>query len=249
VCVSGPRTLRVLLSVGTSDGNRLYFGSAVPGGQPSSASAVPIPFTATQGPVVADDIYNGETYDATLYQPGWSTCGFSGVWPNATSVPSQPNAVLSWHTVPITVDDVYSPVAITQPATAPGDFVIDFGQNMAGQTTTNVVCPNGPQSITYLYGESLHPDGTVLNQYGNIMRANFTCAGTGDVESYTTLFSYYGFRYVQVTNWPGVPDESSFSAQFTHSAVEPTGAFNTNNELLNNIQVCRHGRVWVAVFG
>ena len=35
-------------------------------------------------------------------------------------------------------------------------------------------------------------------QYGAIMNANYTCAGTGEVESYTTMFSYYGFRYVQV---------------------------------------------------
>ena len=84
-------------------------------------------------------------------------------------------------------------VAITQPVF--GQYVIDFGQNIAGQTTTSVVCPDGPQTITYLYGESLHPDGTVLNQYGDIMRANYTCAGTGDVETYTTLFRW-GCRVV-----------------------------------------------------
>ena len=79
---------------------------------------------------------------------------------------------------------------------------------------------------------------TVLNQYGDIMRASFTCAGTGDVETYTTLFSYYGFRYMQLTGFPGVPGTADFSAQFTHSAVEATGAFDSSNALLNNIQHC-----------
>jgi len=116
--------------------------------------------------------------------------------------------------------------------------VIDFGQNIAGQLTTNVICPNGPQWIYYYFGESLHPNGTVLNQYGSAMRANFTCAGTGDVETYTTLFSYYGFRYVQLTNWPGVPVESSFSALFTHTAVPQTCQFSSDNVVLNKIQHC-----------
>ncbi len=50
---------------------------------------------------------------------------------------------------------------------------------MARLLSTRVVCDNGPQSMGFYFGESLHPDGTVLNQCGGIMRANFTCAGTG----------------------------------------------------------------------
>ncbi len=191
---AGPRSLMVLLSVTTTDGSTLYFPSSLPGALHSQA-ATALLFNATAGPVVADDIYAGEVYDARLEQPGWSTCAFTNgsAWAAASAVPTLPNAALSWHSVPIMVDEVYSPVAISQPVSSP-DFVIDFGQNMAGQTTTNVICPNGAQWIGFLYGESLHQDGSVLNQYGSIMRANFTCAGTGDVESYTTLFSYYGFR-------------------------------------------------------
>jgi hypothetical protein len=67
-------------------------------------------------------------------------------------------------------------------------YVVDFGQNMAGQMATRVVCPAGPVTLTFIFGESLHPDGSVLNQYGDFMRANYTCAGTGDTEQYTTLF-------------------------------------------------------------
>ena len=40
-------------------------------------SGAALQFSMTQGPVVADDIYLGETYDARLEQPGWSTCGTS----------------------------------------------------------------------------------------------------------------------------------------------------------------------------
>ncbi len=48
----------------------------------------------------------------------------------------------------------------------------------------------------------------------------------------------YGFRYVQVLNFPGTPDEGTFTAHFIHSNVPQTGAFNSNNNLLNKIQHC-----------
>ena len=107
---------------------------------------------------------------------------------------------------------------------------------VAGTTTLRVICPEGSQWIFMRYGESMQADGHVLNQYGNIMNSNYTCAGTGDVETYTTLFSYYGFRYIELTNWPGVPDEGSFTGHFIHSNVGQTGSFNSDNDQLNNIQ-------------
>ena len=233
----GPRSLIALLSVTTADGKRSYFASSVAPGAGSLA------FVSTAGPVTSDDIYNGENYDARLEQPGFAACGFAPpvAWQAAIAAPDPRvvhGAVLSWQSpasAPM-VDRDYSVAAITTPLD--GVFVIDFAQNMAGTTTFNVICPNGPQWIYMAYGESLHPDGTVLNQYGGIMNSNFTCAGTGDVETYTTMFSYYGFRYVQLTNFPGTPDEGTMTAHFIHSAVGQTGAFNTDNDLLNNIQHC-----------
>ena len=240
----GPKSLIVLLSVDTSDGQRTYFPSALANEAAKTisagVSASPLVFSSAAGPVVADDIYVGETYDARLLQAGWNQCGFkpANPWAPAVAVtnPLAKGAAFSWHSVQIRVDRTYSPVSVTQPKE--GVYVFDFGQNMAGQTQFNVICPNGPQWIYHAYGESLHPDGTVLNQYGNIMNANYTCAGTGEVETYSTMFSYYGFRYVQVTNYPGTPDESAFTAYFTHSDVEQTGSFNTNNALMNSIQHC-----------
>ena len=57
--------------------------------------------------------------------------------------------------------------------------------------------------------------------------------GHRDVEAYTTMFSYYGFRFVQLSNWPSVPSEDDFEALFVHSDVEQTGEFNTNSVQFN----------------
>lgn len=239
----GPLSLMILLSVTTSAGVQ-YFPTALSSSDMSTTTTMvggninPLTFTSTPGPVLPNnDIYNGEDYDARLYQNGWDNCNFNPTttWSPAVSVKSPPaTSVLSAHTVPIRTDRDYAPINITQPIDSV--YVIDFGQNMAGHLTVNVICPTGPQWIYFYFGESLHPDGTVLNQYGGIMHSNYTCAGTGDMESYTTLFSYYGFRFVQVTNFPGTPDEGSFMAHFAHSAVDQTGSLSTNNDLLNDLQ-------------
>jgi hypothetical protein len=233
----GPRSLIAMLSVMTADGAKTYFASSL---TPGANSLV---FSSTVGPVTSDNIYAGENYDARLEQPGFAACAFTppAPWLPAVAAPDPRTvhgSVMSWQSpasAPM-IDRDYSVAAITTPSD--GVYVVDFAQNMAGTTTFKVVCPNGPQWIYMAYGESLHPDGTVLNQYGNIMNSNFTCAGTGDVETYKTLFSYYGFRYVQLTNFPGVPDEGTFTAHLIHSAVGQTGAFNSDNDLLNNIQHC-----------
>jgi alpha-L-rhamnosidase len=159
----GPRSLIALLSVTTADGARSYFASSVAPGAGSLA------FVSTAGPVVSDNIYAGENYDARLEQPGFAACGFApqAPWQPAVAAPDPRvvhGAVMSWQSpasAPM-VDRDYSVGAITTPSD--GVFVIDFGQNMAGTTTFRVVCANGPQWIYMQYGESLHPDGTVLNQ-------------------------------------------------------------------------------------
>ena len=81
-----------------------------------------------------------------------------------------------------------------------------------------------------------HPPSSPT-QYGNIMRASFTCAGTGDEEVYRTLFSYYGWRFVQVTNFPGEPDVSAITGHFIHSDVAANaGGLTSTNSLLANVQ-------------
>ena len=184
----GPRSLIAMLSVTQADGTRSYFASAVAPG------AGALTFVSTVSPVVSDNIYAGENYDARLEQPGFAACDFTppAPWLAAVAAPDPRDvhgAVMSWQSPASApaIDRDYSVAAITTPSD--GVFVVDFAQNMAGTTTFKVICPAGSQWIYMAYGESLKPDGTVLNQYGDIMNSNYTCAGTGDVETYKTHFS------------------------------------------------------------
>jgi hypothetical protein len=94
-------------------------------------------------------------------------------------------------------------------------------------------CPAGT-NITLIHNEILNPDGTVNRNLAR-MQSQYICAG-GDSERYRTQFTYMGFRYVQVENYPGVPGEDALRSHFTHSEVPQAGEFSSSNGVLNAIQ-------------
>jgi len=57
----------------------------------------------------------------------------------------------------------------------------------------------------------------------------------GIEEVYEPHFTYHGFRYVEVTGFPGTPILESIEGCVVHSAVEPTGGFVCSNPLINKI--------------
>ena len=56
-----------------------------------------------------------------------------------------------------------------------------------------------------------------------------------ETEVWEQRFSYSGFRYVEVTGFPGVPTVENFEGRFAHTALESAGSFSCSNELLNKI--------------
>jgi len=180
----GDKSVLALLSVTTSDGKTAYFPSKV------SGTTGDLIFDSAASPVSDEDVYIGEKYDARLEQSGWSSCVFKPASPwnravAATHDPVKAGGILNTRTVQILVDRRYSVVNVTQPAG--DDYVIDFGQNIAGLLKMSLVCPVPGTNILIHAGESLHPDGTVLNQYSNSpMITNYTCKGGSDLEGYTT---------------------------------------------------------------
>jgi alpha-L-rhamnosidase len=238
---AGDRQFRLLLSV-TIGGTTTYYTSG-PGSSPNALA-----FTAAQGPVQMDDIYDGETYSGPIAASleGWTSCGFSpaaGVWAPTVAPATSPatfGSIISAHNVHITTDRTYSSSTITQPF--PGTYVYDFEQNMAGQTTLLVEdCPANT-TITLIHNEILNPDGTVNRNLAKMV-GTYICAGTG-VETYRTHFTYYGFRYVQVNGFPGIPGEEAVTAHFVHSNVPQSGEFTSSNDLLNAVQHATRYASW-----
>ena len=199
----------------------------------------------SSGPIRFDSIYGGETYDARLEQPGWSTAGFEASRWEPVKLVEAPLGKLAAQMMPaIKVHEVLKPVKLTEPK--PGVFVVDVGQNLAGMAELRVKGPAGTR-VQMRYGERLFPDGTLdtrdmeqhvkkLGQEQQHQTDTYLLKGGGREENYASRFTYHGFQYIEVTGFPGQPTLDSFRARFIHSAVPKAGEFTCSNPLLNRIQ-------------
>ncbi len=189
----------------------------------------------TQGPIVEDDIYNGEVYDARLEKLGWDApCYNDSDW-NAATVKDAPKGDLVSQASfpPIKVVKKMQPTRITNPE--PDVYVYDFGQNFTGWVRLHVSGPRGIK-IKLRYSELLDKNGminTIPNHWAKATDA-YILKGEGD-EVYEPRFTYHGFRYVEVTGFPGAPVLENLEGCVVHSAVEPTGGFICSNSLINRI--------------
>ncbi len=194
-------------------------------------------------PIVYNTIYSGETYDARRERPGWNEAGFAdGGWDAALLVEAPGGQVTAQMMPPIRIDRVMEPVRITEPAS--GIFVFDFGQNLAGRARLRVRGPAGTK-VSMKYSELLGKDGRAdqSNIAVHVLRANsnqvfqtdtYILKGDG-VETWHSRFAYDGFRYVEVSGFPGRPGKDALSAVFFHSDVPEAGEFECSNPLLNRI--------------
>jgi alpha-L-rhamnosidase len=198
---------------------------------------------SSEGPIVFNTIYSGETYDGRLEKTGWDSPGFDDSGWRLVPAVEPPAGVLSSQMMPaIQVDRVLDPVSITQPKG--GIFVFDFGQALSGHVQLRVHGPAGA-AVTMEYAERLAADGLVDQKdiATHVVRFDpnqpfqtdtYILKGKG-TETWHSRFTYHGFRYVEVTGFPGRPSADSLRAVFFHSAVPVTGRFACSNPLLNRI--------------
>jgi alpha-L-rhamnosidase len=190
---------------------------------------------AADGPIFADSIYDGESYDARREMPGWERPGFDAKdWPAAEAIKG-PSGVLSAQLMPaIQVVDTIVPFKMSSPL--PGTYIFDMGQNFSGWARLRVSGPRGTD-VRLRFAELLYPNGT-LNQ-DNLRSAqaedHYILKGEGE-ETWEPRFTYHGYRYVEVSGFPGTPTLETIRGRVVHSAVEPVGSFAASKDVLNDIQ-------------
>lgn len=191
----------------------------------------------SDGPMIENSLYHGETYDARLEQRGWNTAGFdSSAW-KPVDVVTAPASPLAAQTIqPIKVIDTFVPKSINSPK--PGVYVYDFGQNFSGWCRLSVSGPEGTK-VTLRHAELIYPDGTINPENLRAARATDTYILCGkDKEVYEPRFTYHGFRYVQMEGYPGTPPPDAVRGCVVHTAFEFRGEFECSNDLLNQVTDC-----------
>jgi alpha-L-rhamnosidase len=201
-------------------------------------------WTCSPGPVIFNSIRQGEEYDATLEQPGWSVPGFyDNHWFPVRKVRGPEGKMVSQTLPPIKILKKLEPEHIYQ--TPKKTLVCDFGQNMAGfiEFTTNT---KAGRKIQFKYGEKLNEDGTVdqSNIDGLVAQSPFQTdvyiARGGGEEIWHPRFTYHGFQYVEIEGFPEL-SKNNIKACAISTSMSKKGSFSCSNELLNTIQ---HNAEW-----
>ncbi len=177
---------------------------------------------ASKSPVIMDLIFDGEHYDARLEQPGWCSPGFNDSTWEQVVFRKAPEGKMKAHMSPTDrVMESLVPVKIEK--LGEGHYQVDFGQEISGWLhLLNVTGKPGTRIDIRYICES--PVGT--NSY--------TLKGEGP-ESYAARFSWFVFREVELTNWPGELKPEQLRAEAVYTNVETTGRFECSNSLFNTI--------------
>ena len=195
---------------------------------------------ASEGPVVRDAIREGEHYDARLEQTGWDMPDFDDSGWDIPQIVDAPKGKLAAQIIqPIKVMETIKPQKLTEPA--PGVFVFDLGQNIAGWAQIRLSGPAGT-TVKLRYGERLKSDGTLEQSQIKVHVKEkefqtdiYILNGRGE-EIWEPRFVYHGFQYVEVTGFPGRPSLDNLCGRVVHTSFESAGTFECSNNLLNAIQ-------------
>ncbi|MEM7347417.1 MAG: family 78 glycoside hydrolase catalytic domain, partial [Chloroflexota bacterium] len=185
------------------------------------------------GGIVKSGIYDGETFDARLEPEGWSKPRFDdSAWSPVRHIPYDLGNLEAPLGPPIRRTETLNPITISESPS--GKTLVDFGQNLVGRLKMRVQGEAG-HTITLRHAEVLEDGelGTRPLRYA-AQTDRFTLRGEG-VESWEPKFTFHGFRYVEITNWPGELRKEDIQAIVLHSDMEHTGWFESSDPLLNQL--------------
>ena len=189
---------------------------------------------ASDGPITANDICLGEDYDARLEKTGWNSPDYNdSKWVNV-GIAAPPSGKMVSQILPaVRVMKSVKPVKITQ--VAEGVYIYDFGQHFSGWTRLSVEGPEGTK-VTIRHAGRLYDDGRIdtRNQQGASQTDTYILKGEG-TEEWEPRFTLHGFRYAEVTGFPGTPTLMNLEGRFAYNAVETSGSFECSNTLINQI--------------
>ncbi|HZJ83379.1 MAG TPA: family 78 glycoside hydrolase catalytic domain, partial [Clostridia bacterium] len=184
--------------------------------------------------ILYSELYHGETYDARREQKGWDCPGFDDKdWGNANIVDQDMSILVPQDGVMITRQETLKPQSIF--TTPKDELVIDFGQNISGWVKFNVEGKAGDR-VVLKHAEVLDAEGNfyTTNLRSAKSRIEYILKGE-DIETFEPHFTFQGFRFMKIEEYPGDVDIDNFEAIVIHSDMEQTGSFSCSNELVNKL--------------
>lgn len=190
---------------------------------------------SSTGAIRYAEIYNGEIIDAPYEKVGWTLPGYDDkAWSGVKVADFSKGNLVATINEPVKKHETFKPVRIFK--TPLGEQVIDFGQNLVGWVQLKVK-GNAGDTITVSHAE-------VLDKNGNFYTTNLRAANAKDTyilkgtteDTFEPNFTWHGFRYIKVEDYPGTLKPENFTAVALYSDMQPTGTFTSSNPLINQLQ-------------
>ena len=222
----GPPTVKLLLKLKYNDGTEADFYTDQN-------------WKEATGPIVFNNIYGGDTYDARYELGNWNSVGYDdSSWGSVRVVSPKLKKLDAQQIPPIKKLKELTPKNVFKGAD--GEWIVDFGQNIAGWVKINVQEKEG-QLIEIITTEALLTNGKDIFKGSTGGGANgmpqiykYICKGDG-VESWEPKFSYHGFRYAKVKGISSKPDTDMIKAVLVATDLQETGSFTSSSKLLNRM--------------
>ena len=203
------------------------------------------------GPIIKNNVYLGESYDARLEQRDWCLPNAQkATWKNAVPVQGPRGLLTAEIQPPIRITQILKPVRMEEPK--PDTFIVDMGQNFAGVAAIKLKGPAGTK-ISLRYGEEVFKDGTLdfLTSATTQIKKGGANGGPGapetawqedtyilkgqGIETWSPRFTFHGFRYVEITGWPGKPTLDDIVGYRMNADLQVVGSFECDNAMFNRL--------------
>jgi alpha-L-rhamnosidase len=184
------------------------------------------------GEIVGSDMQVGEILDARK-RAAWDAKDFDDAgWSAATTDESIKTPIVPELGVPVRKLMEIAPQKISRV----GDtWIVDLGQNMVGHVQLKAKGTAGT-TILLRHGEMLNGDGTLYteNLRTAISMDKFTLRGDGE-EVFEPEFTFHGFRYVEVTGYPGTLAADDVRGIVVGSDLPAAGTFECSDTNVNRL--------------
>lgn len=187
-----------------------------------------------QGPIRANNEYDGEDYDARRELTGWNTPGYNdSKWSNASLVKPPAGPLYAQANENIRVKETILPKKVYK--TPKGTYMLDMGQNMVGWLRIRVK-GNAGDTIRMVFAERMKNKDTLY--VANLRDARVTdnyILKSSNTETWEPKFTYHGFQYVEISGLSSEPRAEDYQGQVVYDDVATIGQFYTSDPIINQI--------------
>jgi alpha-L-rhamnosidase len=187
------------------------------------------------------DLLMGERQDRRLVLSGWDLAGDGedgadgagkSAWRPVHARSLDERVIAADPGVPVRVTQEITPVAVTR--TEDGRYLIDFGQNLTGWLRLRADGPAGT-TIRVRHAEVLDDTGALYTDNLRTARQADEYVLDGGPAVLEPHFTMHGFRYAELTGYPGEPGPGDITARVVHSDIPATGEFGSSQEWLDRL--------------